>query len=73
MWKSACLALGFSLAAAPAFAADTLKFEADHTYAMFSYSHFGMSRQSGKIMGATGTLTLDAEDPTKDAVDIALS
>jgi len=72
MWKSTCIAAALSLAAAPGFAADTLKFEADHTYAMFSYSHFGMSRQSGKIMGATGTLVLDADDPTKDTVDIAL-
>ncbi len=72
MFKSACLAAAFSLAAVPALAADTLKFEADHTYAVFSYGHFGMSRQSGKIMGATGTLVLDADDPTKDVVDIAL-
>jgi len=72
MWKSASLAVALSLTAAPAFAAETLKFEPDHTYAMFRYSHFGMSRPSGKIMGATGTLVLDADDPTKDAVDIAL-
>ena len=72
MWKSACFAIALSLTAAPVFAAETLKFEPDHTYAQFSYSHFGMSRPSGKIMGATGTLVLDADDPTKDAVDIAL-
>ena len=72
MWKSACFAAVLSLAAAPAFATDTLKFEVEHTYAQFSYSHFGMSRQSGKIMGATGTLVFDADDPTRDEVDIAL-
>lgn len=72
MWKSACLAAVLSLAAAPAFAADTLKFEPDHTYAMFRYSHFGLSQPSGKVMGAAGTLVLDTDDPTRDAVDIAL-
>jgi polyisoprenoid-binding protein YceI len=72
MLKSICIAVALSAAAAPAFAADTLKFEPDHTYAQFSYSHFGMSRPSGKIMGATGTLVLDTLDPTKDVVDIAL-
>ena len=72
MWKSACFAAIVSLINAPAFAADTLKFEPDHTYAMFRYSHFGLSQPSGKVMGATGTLVLDANDPTKDVVDIAL-
>jgi polyisoprenoid-binding protein YceI len=72
MWKSACIAAVLSLAAAPALAADTLKFEPSHTYAMFRYSHFGMSQPSGKIMGASGTLVLDRDDPTKDTVDIAL-
>lgn len=72
MLKSICLAAVLGLIAAPAFAADTLKFEPDHTYALFRYSHFGMSQPSGKIMGATGTLVLDSDDPTKDVVDIAL-
>jgi polyisoprenoid-binding protein YceI len=72
MWKSASLAIACGLIAAPAFAADTLKFEPRHTYAMFSYSHFGMTEPSGKIMGASGTLVLDSADPTKDTVDIAL-
>ncbi len=72
MWKSACLAIVLGLAAAPALAADTLKFEADHTWVIFRYNHFGMSQPAGKIMGATGTVVLDADDPTKDVVDITL-
>lgn len=72
MWKSACFAVALGFIAVPVYAADTLKFEPDHTYAVFSYSHFGMSRPSGKIMGASGTLVLDHDDPTKDTVDIAL-
>ncbi len=72
MWKSACLAAALGLVAAPTFAADTLKFEPDHTYVLFRYNHFGMSQPPGKIMGASGTLVLDSHDPTQDTVDIAL-
>ncbi|MCR6659608.1 MAG: YceI family protein [Asticcacaulis sp.] len=63
-----CTALGFL--AAPAFAAETLTFEPDHTSVIFQYPHFGMSHPSGKIMGATGTLVFDRDDPTKSTVDI---
>ncbi len=72
MWTSTCFAAVLSLIAAPAFAADTLKFEPDHTYVLFRYNHFGMSQPPGKIMGASGTLVLDSDDPTRDVVDIAL-
>ena len=72
MLKPVLFAATICLAATPAFAADTLKFEPDHTYALFSYSHFGLSRPSGKVMGASGTLVLDSNDPTQDAVDITL-
>lgn len=76
MWKSAAVALIFGLAVAPAissaaWAADTYKFEPDHTSAIFTYEHFGLSHPSGKIMGAKGTLVLD-DDPTKDVVDVSL-
>jgi len=71
MWKSAAVALISGLSAAPAFAADTYKFEPDHTSAIFTYEHFGLSHPSGKIMGAKGTLVLD-DDPTKDVVDVSL-
>ena len=71
MWKSAALLLVLALPAAPAFAADTYKFEPDHTSAIFTYEHFGLSHPSGKIMGASGTLVLD-DDPTKDVVDATL-
>ncbi|MGZ3297782.1 MAG: YceI family protein [Asticcacaulis sp.] len=60
------------LAAVPASAADSYHFESDHTYAMFRYSHFGLSHPTGKIMGAAGTLVIDADDPTKDVVDVTL-
>lgn len=71
MWKSAAIVLALGFTAAPAFAADTYKFEPDHTSAIFTYEHFGLSHPSGKIMGAKGTLVLD-DDVTKDTVDVSL-
>ena len=64
-----CIALGLLAGTAQA---DTLTFEPDHTSVIFQYEHFGLSHPSGKIMGACGTLTLDHDDLTKSAVDIAL-
>jgi polyisoprenoid-binding protein YceI len=64
-----CIALGLLAGSAQA---DTLTFEPDHTSVIFQYPHFGLSHPSGKIMGATGTLTLDHDDLTKSAVDITL-
>ncbi len=71
MWKSAAVVLVLGFTAAPAIAADTYKFEPDHTSAIFTYEHFGLSHPSGKIMGAKGTLVLD-DDATKDVVDVSL-
>jgi polyisoprenoid-binding protein YceI len=64
-----CIALGLVAGSAQA---DTLTFEPDHTSVIFQYPHFGLSHPSGKIMGATGTLTLDHDDMTKSAIDITL-
>lgn len=65
-----CLAL--LIAPAPAVAAQTLHFEADHTSVIFHYPHFGLSHPSGKIMGASGTLVLDTDDPAQSSLDITL-
>jgi len=64
-----CMALGLMAGAAQA---DSLTFEPDHTSVIFTYEHFGLSHPSGKIMGATGTLTLDRENLSKSVVDITL-
>ena len=72
MFRFATVCLAFGLLAAPTFAAETLTFEPDHTSVVFQYPHFGMSHPSGKIMGATGTLVLDKDDPAKSTVDITL-
>ncbi|CAM3349959.1 YceI family protein [Asticcacaulis taihuensis] len=72
MFRFATVCLAFGLMTTPAFAADTLTFEPDHTSVVFQYPHFGMSHPSGKIMGATGTLVLDKDDPANSTVDITL-
>jgi polyisoprenoid-binding protein YceI len=73
MWKALLIAVTITgLSAAPSLASDTFKFEPDHTSAIFQYDHFGLSHPSGKIMGATGTLVLDQDDPSKSAVDVTL-
>ena len=43
-----------------------------HAEIVFSLSHFGFSNYFGQFPGATGTLTLDAADPTKSVVDVAV-
>ena len=46
--------------AAPAFAApETYNVDSTHTFARFSYSHFGMSTQLSKFNKTTGTVVLD--------------
>lgn len=73
MLKFAVICAALGLMAAPVMAADSLTFEPDHTSVIFQYEHFGLSHPSGKIMGATGTLTLDRDTPANSAVDITLA
>ena len=70
--KSLGLAAILAVLAAPAFAADSYKFEPDHTSVTFTYPHFGLSHPSGKIMGAAGTLALDWDNPANSQVDVTL-
>lgn len=66
------LAAVLAVVAAPAVAADTYKFESDHTSVTFTYPHFGLSHSSGKIMGAAGTLALDWDNPANCTVEVSL-
>lgn len=64
--------LAISAAAAPAFAApETYNVDSTHTFANFSYSHFGMSTQLSKFTKTTGTVTLDKAAKT-GAVDVVI-
>jgi polyisoprenoid-binding protein YceI len=65
------LVLGF-IAIAPPALADVFKLEPRHTCVTFSYNHFGLTHPTGKIMGATGSVTFDASRPAESAVDVSL-
>ncbi|MDD3353272.1 YceI family protein [Zoogloea sp.] len=59
-------------AVAPAFAApDTFTVDASHSFARFSYSHFGMSTQLSRFNKTSGTVTLDKAART-GTVDIVI-
>ncbi|ESQ90034.1 hypothetical protein ABAC460_09715 [Asticcacaulis sp. AC460] len=65
------LALG--LASAPAFAADTYALDARHTSVTFQYTHFGLSRPTGKFMNAVGKVTLDDAAPANSSVEVSFA
>jgi len=71
MKKIATLIAALTLAA-PAFAApETYTVDSTHTFANFSYSHFGMSTQLSKFNKTTGTVTLDKAAKT-GSVDVVI-
>jgi polyisoprenoid-binding protein YceI len=53
--------------AAPALAADTYMTDPNHTFARFSYSHFGYSTQLSRFDKVSGTITLDRAAKTGTA------
>lgn len=70
--KLSAVLLVSAAAAAPVFAApETYTVDGTHTFANFSYNHFGMLTQISKFDKTTGTVTLDKEART-GAVDITI-
>lgn len=63
------------LAAAPALqAADSYVIDATHTFAVFEWDHFGLSRHTAKFTTVTGPITLDLAGKTGSAditIDVA--
>ncbi len=57
--------------ASPALA-ETYKLDAEHTSATFTYSHFGLTHPTGKIMGASGALSFDPDHPADSKVAVTL-
>ena len=55
-----------------AWAADTYKFDADHTYVVWHVSHFGFSDVSGKLM-AEGTIQFDKIKPENSSVNVVIN
>lgn len=72
MWKPILPALLLLIPAGQAAAEDTYKLEPTHSSATFFYPHFGMSHPSGKIIGATGTLVLDTDQPADSTITATL-
>ena len=71
MKKIATLIAALTLTA-PAFAApETYNVDSTHTFARFSYSHFGMSTQLSKFNKTTGTVVLDKAAKT-GSVDVVI-
>lgn len=71
MKKIATLIAALTLTA-PAFAApETYNVDSTHTFARFSYSHFGMSTQLSRFNKTTGTVVLDKAAKT-GSVDVVI-
>ncbi|WKL58068.1 YceI family protein [Asticcacaulis sp. ZE23SCel15] len=74
-FKSALVAaalLGASFS--PALAApETYAIEPTHTEVLFSWSHFGFSKPTGKFMNAVGTLVLDEAAPANSSVEVSFA
>ena len=73
MSKLASLACAVALAASPAaFAAPvTYTIDGSHTFARFSYSHFGLSTQLSRFDKTTGTVVLDKAAKTA-SIDVTI-
>lgn len=61
-----------ALLAAPAALAATYKTDQGHTEVRFSWSHAGVSMQSGEFTEAEGTLELDAENPEASSLTVTI-
>jgi polyisoprenoid-binding protein YceI len=68
---AAVIALGTGLAAPALAAPETYVIDPTHTFARFSYSHFGLSTQLSKFDKTTGTVVLDKTAKTA-SVDIVI-
>jgi len=71
MIKIASLAAAAALAAPAAFAT-TYKTDQGHTEVLFSWSHAGVSVQSGEFTQAEGTLDIDPENPEAASLNVTI-
>ncbi|UWQ35513.1 YceI family protein (plasmid) [Leisingera sp. M527] len=61
-----------ALLAAPAAFATTYKTDQGHTEVQFSWSHAGVSVQSGEFTQAEGTLEIDPENPEAASLNVTI-
>ncbi|MDC7684809.1 YceI family protein [Asticcacaulis sp. BYS171W] len=75
LFKSAAVAAALLAGSlTPAFAApETYALEATHTEVVFSWTHFGFSKPTGKFMNAVGTLVLDEAAPATSKVEVTFA
>ena len=59
-----------ALASVPAFAADTFDIDAVHSSYIFRIKHLNVSYTYGRFNTSAGKFTIDAADPTKNAIEI---
>ena len=60
----------FSLALAGTASAASYNIDARHTQVLFTYSHFGLSHQVGRLMEVSGTFDFDPAQPAKSSIDV---
>lgn len=71
----ASMAWGMALLASPSVAwaaPETYGFDKEHTEVRFSWDHLGLSRQSGRFHGVTGTVVFDQERPEASSIDVKI-
>lgn len=66
---AACLALGAACANA---APERYRVDPQHTYALYEYSHWGLSIQQGRFDSVRGSITLDPQTPGGGQVEIEI-
>ena len=59
-----------SLALAGTASAASYNIDARHTQVLFTYSHFGLSHQVGRLMEVSGTFDFDPAQPAKSSIDV---
>lgn len=70
--KATLTTLALALPALPAFAAQTFETDQGHTEVRMSWSHAGVSVQTGEFTTANGTLTLDADAIANSSVSVTI-
>lgn len=68
MLAIACLFASTGVIAAP----QTYAMDPNHTYVLFSWSHFGFSHPTGNFTDVNGTIVFDQEDPTASHVYVTI-
>lgn len=70
--KKLFTAIAIILCTASAHAADTYKFDPNHTSVAWEANHFGFSSPSGKFTDVNGTIVLDEQNPQNSSVNITI-